>query len=371
MNKTKKERAIELFKKGYSYRKISEELGTARKTITDYLKNQGYVNKPKSTPEWKIEKAIELFNEGYSYRKIGEKLNVHRKTIAKHLKSRGYKKRLSKKQKERILKQKKIAETVSVKHICKNCGKEFKHRTNSNNIFCSRECSFEYKHNNTGRYCKVCGKELKANKYDYCSLGCKNKDYTKTCKYCGKKFIASTIEQKYCSGKCRTEIKKRNSLKRYYDKIRPKKIEEFKPQVFICKECGVKFTNDFYNQRTDFCSDECCDKFHRRTGKVKKKEQLIKNGKIDYDITLTKLIKRDNSICKICGQACNSDDYKVDKEGNFITGDTYPSIDHIIPVSKGGTHTWDNVQLAHFKCNSDKSDNMYSGIEKSGQLKII
>jgi len=30
------------------------------------------------------------------------------------------------------------------------------------------------------------------------------------------------------------------------------------------------------------------------------------------------------------------------------------SIDHIIPLSRGGTHEPDNVQLAHFICNSIK-----------------
>lgn len=32
------------------------------------------------------------------------------------------------------------------------------------------------------------------------------------------------------------------------------------------------------------------------------------------------------------------------------------SIDHIRPLSKGGTHTWDNVQLAHLKCNIKKGN---------------
>ena len=40
----------------------------------------------------------------------------------------------------------------------------------------------------------------------------------------------------------------------------------------------------------------------------------------------------------------------------FMAGNDYPTIDHIKPISKGGTHTWDNVQLAHFHCNSIKSD---------------
>ncbi|MFC9724785.1 HNH endonuclease [Bacillus cereus] len=38
--------------------------------------------------------------------------------------------------------------------------------------------------------------------------------------------------------------------------------------------------------------------------------------------------------------------------------DYYPSIEHIIPVSKGGTHTWDNVKLDHRKCNYLKSNEM-------------
>lgn len=30
------------------------------------------------------------------------------------------------------------------------------------------------------------------------------------------------------------------------------------------------------------------------------------------------------------------------------------SLDHIIPLSKGGHHTYDNVQLAHLRCNVRK-----------------
>jgi 5-methylcytosine-specific restriction endonuclease McrA len=33
-----------------------------------------------------------------------------------------------------------------------------------------------------------------------------------------------------------------------------------------------------------------------------------------------------------------------------------PVIDHIKPLSKGGSHTYTNVQAAHMRCNSSKSD---------------
>jgi hypothetical protein len=62
------------------------------------------------------------------------------------------------------------------------------------------------------------------------------------------------------------------------------------------------------------------------------------NGPIDEDINILALIERDNGICQICEESCLED----------------PSIDHKRPVSKGGTHTWDNIQLAHRICNIKK-----------------
>jgi 5-methylcytosine-specific restriction endonuclease McrA len=32
------------------------------------------------------------------------------------------------------------------------------------------------------------------------------------------------------------------------------------------------------------------------------------------------------------------------------------SIDHIVPIARGGEHEWDNVQPAHLGCNIQKND---------------
>lgn len=32
------------------------------------------------------------------------------------------------------------------------------------------------------------------------------------------------------------------------------------------------------------------------------------------------------------------------------------TIEHVVPLASGGTHTWDNVVPAHLKCNLNKSD---------------
>jgi 5-methylcytosine-specific restriction endonuclease McrA len=76
---------------------------------------------------------------------------------------------------------------------------------------------------------------------------------------------------------------------------------------------------------------------------------------VDKGITLEKLFRRDRGQCYICGGICDWNDFSI-KDNAFIAGQTYPSIDHVKPLAKGGEHSWDNVKLAHFVCNSLKSD---------------
>lgn len=80
------------------------------------------------------------------------------------------------------------------------------------------------------------------------------------------------------------------------------------------------------------------------------RERAVAYGcEYDVSVTINKVIKRDRGICQICGKPVDAGDYKHGKIGNL-----YPTIDHIIPLSLGGGHVWDNVQLAHMYCNAKK-----------------
>lgn len=46
-----------------------------------------------------------------------------------------------------------------------------------------------------------------------------------------------------------------------------------------------------------------------------------------------------------------------------------PTIDHIIPVSKGGTNDESNLQTAHWSCNSIKSDGTFNA--SGEQLRLL
>lgn len=63
------------------------------------------------------------------------------------------------------------------------------------------------------------------------------------------------------------------------------------------------------------------------------------------------IFERDNWICGICEEP-------VDQHAPNLRDAA--SLDHIIPMSRGGDHLPGNVQLAHFGCNCGKRDRMLS-----------
>lgn len=122
----------------------------------------------------------------------------------------------------------------------------------------------------------------------------------------------------------------------------------------ICIKCGARIP--YARKVCDDCNRETrrgYDKAHE----IRRRQRKEINGFVDRSITLKRLSRRDGCICYLCGEPVDWDDYRIDK-GQKLCGNAYPSIDHVVPLAHGGTHTWDNVKLAHRICNSLKSDDM-------------
>jgi len=191
---------------------------------------------------------------------------------------------------------------------------------------------------------------------------------TLKCYKCGaeKKISSITLRTSYSSG-CESCKRKAENVERQIknlqdhliaEKILTKKRLENEQIGFRFCECGAILTS-----RGRFC-DECREKRKRNyTYKYsykkckeiwyraeKKRTERLKNQKRDYDLTNKKLFERDKGICHLCGGLCDWNDGKW-KNGVFYAGGNYPSRDHLIPVSKDGSDTWDNVKLAHKSCN--------------------
>lgn len=146
-------------------------------------------------------------------------------------------------------------------------------------------------------------------------------------------------------------------------------IQEKYDVVRVCEVCGKQYTlrermqggDTKYCRDNGCCSKECLKKRARKARKIRERGYRNHKGRarkygcaFDSSVTLKALIKRNGPRCAICGEMCNPNDH----EWTDHTGPKHPTIDHIIPMSKGGGHVWDNVQVAHAICNSIKRDSI-------------
>lgn len=139
-------------------------------------------------------------------------------------------------------------------------------------------------------------------------------------------------------------------------------IRAFAPTWAVCRNCGRRYlffpSGERYGRKkpSPYCSRKCSRKANKTSSNIS--SRLRKYGRQDEPrdhITLDEVIKRDNGICYICGCMTTKDDHSF-RNGWFTVGDTYPTIEHVVPIARGGTHTWDNVRLACHGCNRKKRD---------------
>lgn len=153
------------------------------------------------------------------------------------------------------------------------------------------------------------------------------------------------------------EAKRLEAKEKARVKAQERYLRNFKSEEKTCRHCGNSFMTQYKKSKV-FCSETCTVKHSHYMSKLaekRRKGKILNLERMDNDITLPLLYKRDKGVCKICGLKCDWSD--IENKPNYsIVGNMYPSIDHIKPISRGGSHTWDNVQLTHKYCNTLKND---------------
>lgn len=176
--------------------------------------------------------------------------------------------------------------------------------------------------------------------------------YKSACKLCGKTPKRAAYMKQYRADNAEyfrekhTEFRERNREKlrikrrEYYDLQKAHDYTERNREHLLAYSRAYRATEKGKAVRS-------LHRARRRAG--------ISSG--DLTITLRGVFDRDTGRCRLCGGLCDYDDFIL-RDGVTIVGEGYPSIDHITPLSRGGTHTWDNVQLAHMHCNRVKSNKL-------------
>lgn len=297
----------------------------------------------------KQDKIFELRNNGMKISDISESLGVSERTVGDWCRKFGLTKSIDKD--SRFTEFIKIISTyagddweydtgfVSTHHPvvlrCKHCGNA--------QVFNADAIRQWKKPGHSHGSCDACS-AIKEAQIEYA----KASTYPHRCPWCDRWVNGVDV---YCSHECQ--------YKHTLYKLSIERRENFVSKRMTCKNCGKEFMTEFKKSKV-FCSDECRKRYAHHNSKIYKRtrKRRISDAIVDYDISLDKLINRDNSVCKLCCKPIDKNDYSLDADGNFIVGPDYPSIDHIVPLSKGGKHSWDNVQLAHHRCNTLKNDSL-------------
>lgn len=108
-----------------------------------------------------------------------------------------------------------------------------------------------------------------------------------------------------------------------------------------CRRCLTAFVTRWANQAC--CSTICQKRALNRHKRLRRRG--VRGGEA---ISLSEIYQRDKGQCALCGREVDASLLVPDRMA--------PTLDHIVPLSKGGKHVRANVQLAHHHCNSGKGN---------------
>jgi 5-methylcytosine-specific restriction endonuclease McrA len=196
------------------------------------------------------------------------------------------------------------------------------------------------------------------------------------CIICGTVVVSGRADRRFCSDSCRYKERDRRSSANGYTRAQYLDVCRAQSQAsqgYVCAHCGkegmrrVSNGNKLRGYSNRYCSLKCRDlaKFGgnrtcadpvKRAANARRAAKL-KGATVDR-IDPFRVFARDKWRCQLCGR-----DTPRAKRGTY--DHDAPEVDHIIPLSKGGEHSYRNTQCACRKCNQKKSN------RPMGQLLLI
>lgn len=119
-----------------------------------------------------------------------------------------------------------------------------------------------------------------------------------------------------------------------------------------CKAIAAKYIRDKFKNDPKYKAKEKEWKKLNPHKKPNNSRDRAKKKGLEYKYyTRQQIFDRDGYDCYLCGDPTDLTAPHVQGQPGW---ETYPHIEHVIPLAKGGIDTLDNVKIAHAKCNIDK-----------------
>lgn len=209
----------------------------------------------------------------------------------------------------------------------------------------------------SGRRCKPCHLRVQRERYAK-AVG---QPKAKPCDDCGESFVPKINDsrKRYCSETCNQRAWRRRNGWTPATPKQPKQPKSPASTIWI-KAC--KCSELFVARRPN---GERCPSCRTQHEKRKRKAHAARRLARVRASTVERFIhediyERDGWRCGICKQPT--------KRNAVVPHPKAPTLDHIVPLAKGGEHTRANVQCAHFECNYLKSD---KAVTSGEQLRLV
>ena len=221
-----------------------------------------------------------------------------------------------------------------VRLMCRGCDAEIERRAGRGRpkAYCSESCRPARARTYRSRHAVPVGSEI-----------------VSVCRGCGGKFSQAKAARGrpflYCSTACIASVAEKYSRDRYAGGLAP----------HLCAHCGATFLAAPRKRMQRYCSAKCGneprraypDLLSRRRAEEHRRRARVRGSAVERFCEID-VFERDGWVCGICREP-------VDQ--NLRHPDHYAaSLDHVIPLARGGSHTPENCQCSHWICNSRKSD---------------
>lgn len=132
------------------------------------------------------------------------------------------------------------------------------------------------------------------------------------------------------------------------NKITPDVVHDYSRLLSLLDPDNRKFAKEHYFEVGCRATGHACPVFFVQSGATETKESRAEGRSIPRQVML-KVVRRDNHVC----QSCHT--YVPDDQVEF---------DHIIPFSRGGPTTVENIRLLCRTCNRKKSNSLSELLSK-------
>jgi 5-methylcytosine-specific restriction endonuclease McrA len=169
-----------------------------------------------------------------------------------------------------------------------------------------------------------------------------------SCDECQKEFVAAGQSRRFCSKVCRLENARKTKaekVRNYFANLYPDGIK-----TKTCRWCNQpmevsakrSYAGRLYHPD---CSKEA-ERARYRIKTVKRQSRLVKPSRLAAD----EVVRTYGSNCHICNLPIDLSLPRTSKLGL--------TVDHVIPISKDGPDTIENMRPAHWSCNRKKWDKL-------------